>query len=142
MAARSYAHQQQQQQQFGSHQQQYAAAAAAAGMLQATPPSGFLGPGSFTGTAGSFMPGSTSNLLQYSPAAAQVHARAHAIAMAALQQLSPQLGSSFQAQTAAALLGTSVSNRGGSSGSYNASAGKAVCCVLLVCMRPVAFNDT
>jgi hypothetical protein len=127
MASRSYAHQQQQQQQqFGSHQQQYAAAAAA-GMLQATPPSGFLGPGSFPGNAGSFVPGSTSNLLQYSPAAAQVHARAHAIAMAALQQLSPQLGSSFRAQTAAALLGTSVSNRGGGSGSYNASAGEADC---------------
>jgi hypothetical protein len=133
MASRSYAHQQQQQQ-FGSHQQQYAAAAAAAGMLQSTPPSGFLGPGSFPGNAGSFVPGSTSSLLQYSPAAAQVHARAHAIAMAALQQLSPQLGSSFQAQTAAALLGSSVSNnRGGGSGSFNASAGEGLCCG--VCSR-------
>lgn len=105
------------------NQQQQYAAAAAAGMLQATPSSSFLGPSSFpTAGAGSYMAGSTGQLLQYSPAAAQVHARAHAIAMAALQQLSPQLGSSFQTASAAQLLGSSVSNRG--TGSYIAPGGE------------------
>lgn len=109
MQACSAAHHQQQQQQH--------AAAAAAGMLQATPTGSFIAPGSFpTVGAGSLAAGSTSQLLQYSPAAAQVHARAHAIAMAALQQLSPQLGSSYQAPSASQLLGSSVSNR--STGSY------------------------
>jgi hypothetical protein len=109
-------------------------------MLQPTPPSGglglgFMGPagGSYAGQPGSFMPGSTGQLLQqYSPSAAELHARAHAIAMTALQQLSPQLGSSLGPSShMGPMLGSSVTAAagraagGGGSGSYTASLGES-----------------